>query len=195
MSCEVLSHPGSFSFAPCRFTGWCLNRSSDWTRIWGSVPALPKKCVSKFYARRQAGTRGCPKIFRLFGSIFRPVHRRGVVAHRAVPFVHRFSTFRGSDRWSRYAATRLLDQREGRRLDEGTSDRRELHRFDERASDRGQSSSDSAWMSTPARPPTTVPLIRMNWRSRPTCNSIRSAVSWPSQRFTVAEMTVAMLGP
>ena len=31
---------------------------------------------------------------------------------------------------------------------------------------------ETAWMSTPTRPPTTVPLIRMNCRSRPTCSSI-----------------------
>ena len=33
------------------------------------------------------------------------------------------------------------------------------------------SSCPTAWMTNPARPPTTVPLIRMNWRSRPTCSS------------------------
>ena len=48
-----------------------------------------------------------------------------------------------------------------------------------------------AWIATPASPPTTVPLIRMNCRSRPTCSSMRSAVSFPSHRLTVAEMIVA----
>ena len=41
----------------------------------------------------------------------------------------------------------------------------------------------------------TVPLILMNCRSRPTCSSIRSAVSLPSHRFTVAEMMVATSFP
>ena len=50
-------------------------------------------------------------------------------------------------------------------------------------------------MTRPTRPPTTVPLIRMNCRSRPTCSSIRSAASLPSQRFTVVEITVAEIRP
>lgn len=54
-----------------------------------------------------------------------------------------------------------------------------------------QSSDDAAWIAMPANPPTTVPLMRMNCRSRPTCSSMRSAVSLPSHRLTVAEMMVA----
>ena len=45
--------------------------------------------------------------------------------------------------------------------------------------------SETAWMSTPTRPPTMVPLIRMNCRSRPTCSSILRAASLPSQRSMV----------
>ena len=41
-------------------------------------------------------------------------------------------------------------------------------------------------MTRPASEPTTVPLMRMNCRSRPTCNSIFSLVSLPSQRATVS---------
>jgi hypothetical protein len=47
-------------------------------------------------SNRQARTRGSPKIFRHFGIIFRPVHRRALLAHRRTRFVHRFSTFRRS---------------------------------------------------------------------------------------------------
>ena len=36
----------------------------------------------------------------------------------------------------------------------------------------------AAWMTKPARPPTTVPLMRMNCRSGPSSSSSRSAVSW-----------------
>ena len=44
----------------------------------------------------------------------------------------------------------------------------------------------STWISTPASPPTTVPLMRMNCRSRPTCSSTRRLVSWPSHLPTVS---------
>src|SRR6478736_1026430 len=53
-----------------------------------------------------------------------------------------------------------------------------------------QSTSETAWMATPTSPPTTVPLMRMNCRSRPTCSSILRAASWPSQRSIVVVMTV-----
>src|SRR5207249_5973400 len=43
----------------------------------------------------------------------------------------------------------------------------------------------TAWMTSPARPPTTVPLIRMNCRSRPSSSSRRREVSSPSQRAMV----------
>ncbi len=39
---------------------------------------------------------------------------------------------------------------------------------------------DTAWMTTPTRPPTIVPLMRMNCRSLPTCSSMRREASWPS---------------
>ena len=41
---------------------------------------------------------------------------------------------------------------------------------------------EMVWMTRPARPPTTVPLILMNCRSRPTWVSINCEVSSPSQR-------------
>ena len=47
---------------------------------------------------------------------------------------------------------------------------------------------ETAWMSMPMRPPTRVPLMRMNCRSRPTWSSTRSAVSLPSHRSTVSLM-------
>ena len=37
-----------------------------------------------------------------------------------------------------------------------------------------------------------VPLIRMNWRSRPTWSSIRFAASRPSQRATVKVITATI---
>ena len=40
-----------------------------------------------------------------------------------------------------------------------------------------------------------VPLIRMNWRSRPTWSSIRRAASLPSQRSIVSVMTVVSSSP
>ncbi len=40
-----------------------------------------------------------------------------------------------------------------------------------------------------------VPLIRMNCRSRPTCSSIRSAASLPSQRSMVWVMTAVSSAP
>ena len=43
----------------------------------------------------------------------------------------------------------------------------------------------TVWRARPARPPTTVPLMRMNWRSGPSSSSRRSAVSSPSQRAIV----------
>ena len=51
------------------------------------------------------------------------------------------------------------------------------------------------WIARPARAPTTVPLIRMNCRSRPTKSSIRSLASSASQRSTVTEMTSASSSP
>ena len=54
-----------------------------------------------------------------------------------------------------------------------------------------RNSSDNVWMARPARPPTTVPLMRMNWRSRPTCSSMRRPVSAASQRSTVEEISSA----
>src|SRR5674536_275977 len=50
---------------------------------------------------------------------------------------------------------------------------------------------DRAWMTIPASAPTTVPLIRMNCRSRPTCRSTLRAVSGASHRLTVSLLTVA----
>ena len=44
----------------------------------------------------------------------------------------------------------------------------------------------------PASPPTTVPLMRMNCRSRPTSSSSFSVVSLGSQRSTVSAMTAAI---
>ena len=49
-----------------------------------------------------------------------------------------------------------------------------------------------AWIAMPTRAPTAVPLSRMNCRSRPASSSIRRAVSLPSQRSTVALMTVVI---
>src|SRR5664279_6440288 len=49
---------------------------------------------------------------------------------------------------------------------------------------------DRAWMTSPASAPTTVPLIRMNCRSRPTCSSTLRAVSGASHRLTVSLITV-----
>src|SRR4051794_33729718 len=43
----------------------------------------------------------------------------------------------------------------------------------------------AVWMSTPTRPPTIVPLIRMNCRSFPTCSSILREASSPSHWSTV----------
>ena len=48
-----------------------------------------------------------------------------------------------------------------------------------------KNTSPMVWMARPARPPTSVPLIRMNWRSRPTCSSILRLVASASQRSTV----------
>src|SRR5690606_34632312 len=56
-------------------------------------------------------------------------------------------------------------------------------------------STDTVWINTPTRPPTMVPLIRMNCRSRPTCSSILSAASLPSQRSIVWVMTAASSSP
>lgn len=43
-------------------------------------------------------------------------------------------------------------------------------------------------MASPASDPTSVPLTRMNCRSRPTINSIFFDASSASQRSTVSEM-------
>lgn len=59
----------------------------------------------------------------------------------------------------------------------------------------GQANKPRAWMSRPARQPTTVPLMRMNWRSRPTNSSMRSLASSASQRSTVVVMTLASSWP
>ena len=53
----------------------------------------------------------------------------------------------------------------------------------------------TAWISTPTRPPTTVPLMRMNCRSRPTCSSMRRAASRPSHRSTVWVITAVSSAP
>ena len=44
----------------------------------------------------------------------------------------------------------------------------------------------------PANAPTTVPLIRMNWRSRPTCSSTLREVSSASHRATVSVINVVI---
>ena len=49
----------------------------------------------------------------------------------------------------------------------------------------------TVWITRPARPPTTVPLMRMNCRSRPICCSMRVEVSWASHLRTVDEMRSA----
>ena len=54
---------------------------------------------------------------------------------------------------------------------------------------------DTAWMSMPMSPPTRVPLMRMNCRSRPTWSSTRSAVSLPSHRSTVWLITLVSSAP
>jgi len=58
-----------------------------------------------------------------------------------------------------------------------------------------ESTNDTAWITTPTRPPTMVPLIRMNCRSRPTCSSILRAASWPSQRSMVWVITLVTSEP
>ncbi len=55
--------------------------------------------------------------------------------------------------------------------------------------DRPQTSIETAWISSPARAPTTVPLIRMNCRSRPTLASILRDASSASQLATVSEIS------
>ena len=55
----------------------------------------------------------------------------------------------------------------------------------------GQNRWVAAWITRPARPPTTVPLMRMYCRSRPTCSSIRRLASSASQRATVPEIRSA----
>jgi len=50
----------------------------------------------------------------------------------------------------------------------------------------------TVWMARPASEPTTVPLMRMNCRSRPTCSSTLREVSSPSQRSTVSVMSVVI---
>src|SRR3954465_4445965 len=50
-------------------------------------------------------------------------------------------------------------------------------------------------MTRPTRPPTTVPLILMNWRSRPTCSSMRSAASRPSHFSIVWVITAVTSSP
>ena len=45
------------------------------------------------------------------------------------------------------------------------------------------------WITNPASPPTRVPLMRMNCRSRPTCSSMRRAVDSPSHRSTVVAIS------
>ena len=58
--------------------------------------------------------------------------------------------------------------------------------------ERAQNSvSPTEWIARPASPPTTVPLMRMNCRSRPTCSSMRRDVSALSQRSTVVAMRSA----
>ena len=53
----------------------------------------------------------------------------------------------------------------------------------------------TAWIATPTSPPTTVPLIRMNCRSRPTAPSIRSETVLASHRFTVSETSRTISEP
>ena len=69
-----------------------------------------------------------------------------------------------------------------------------LVRVDSRwtASTSSEHLADACRSATPTRAPTTVPLTRMNCRSRPTCSSRRRLVSSASQRSTVVEMMPAM---
>src|SRR3954451_12033281 len=59
----------------------------------------------------------------------------------------------------------------------------------------GQRRTLTVWITTPTSPPTIVPLIRMNCRSRPTCSSILRAASLPSQRLTVCVMIAVSSAP
>ena len=64
---------------------------------------------------------------------------------------------------------------------------------------RQQRLADARGSASPARPPTTVPLMRMYCRSGPSSSSSRSAVSRPSQRATVpltmrADLAAEVLG-
>ena len=62
--------------------------------------------------------------------------------------------------------------------------------------DPGQASATvTAWIASPASAPTTVPLIRMNCRSRPTATSMRSDASLPSHPATVRWMSETTVPP
>ena len=64
------------------------------------------------------------------------------------------------------------------------------------SSSEGQASSTATpWMASPARAPTTVPLMRMNCRSRPTAASMRADASRGSQPATVRRMSATTVSP
>src|SRR5690606_21284542 len=58
-----------------------------------------------------------------------------------------------------------------------------------------RSSTTMVWMTMPTRPPTSVPLRRMNWRSRLTAPSIRSVTVRASHRRTVSETSWTICPP
>ena len=51
------------------------------------------------------------------------------------------------------------------------------------------------WMVRPTSPPTSVPFIRIYWRSRLTAFSIRSVIVSASQLLTVSDTSLTMLSP
>ena len=65
-----------------RFTGWCLNRSSDLDSNLGFVPALPKECVRDLYALGHTSGKRNPQLFLRILDARRVLHSAGPVVHR-----------------------------------------------------------------------------------------------------------------
>jgi hypothetical protein len=118
---KVSLDPGSFSFVHLPLHRLVSEPKFRLDSNRGSVPALPKKCVSKFYARWQATTRASLKFLGQFGSIFPAVHRRALVAHRSARFVHRLSTVQRS-----HHVRERVDHDAGEATDDGAIDPDEL---------------------------------------------------------------------
>ena len=161
------------------------------TRVRGSAPTLP---VTVMWGSCTTGLRG---------SVRRPVRRScRPCAARRPPYAFRPHLWTARPLWTaiRSPPSALVAQRIEQRVSTppvGSSSLSGGTTTHHRGRGRPPQArpTPTAWMATPARLPTTVPLIRMNCRSRPTAASMRVDASRGSQPATVRWISETTVSP